>query len=164
MIVPSSRRDRLVKMDDEGGTHALPMIEDWDLFWRMWGPRIKQEEGAQPWIIFLLDAHEKITELNAIIQRIIMGKPNTVGNSVWSEKEWESCEEVAVEAKAWFDRNVPALKDMPEFASFILSAQHANLSILCRLARDVRGMQEQHGISSHIIEKNDLDGSFRVVA
>lgn len=165
MIVPSSRRDRLVQMDDDGGTHALPLIEDWQTWWREWGPRIKTEEGAQPWIIFILDAHEKITELNAITQRIMMGKTDKVGNSVWSAKEWENCETVALEAKGWFDRNVPNLKNVPEFAAFMLSAQHANLCILARLARDLRGMQEQHGVSSHMLERNDdLGGSFRVVA
>ena len=93
-----------------------------------------------------------------------MGKTDKVGNSIWSEKEWLNCETVALEAKAWFNRNVPNLKTVPEFAAFILSAQHANLSILCRLARDLRGMQEEQGVSSHVIERNDGDGSFRVVA
>lgn len=164
MIVPNSRLDRLVKMDDDGGTHALPLIEDWASWWSVWGPRIKVEEGAQPWIIFILDAHEKITELNAITMRIMMGKTDTVGNSVWSEKEWLNCETVALEAKSWFDRNVPNLKNVPDFAAFILTAQHANLAILTRLARDLRGMQEQHGVSSHMIEHNEGDGTFRVTA
>lgn len=164
MIVPNSRRDRLCAMDDEGGTHALPLIEDWQDWWRLWGPRIAKEEGKQGWIIFILDAHEKITELNANVQRIMMGKTDKVGNSVWNAREWENCETIALEAKAWFERNVPNLKDVPEFAQFMLSAQHANLCILSRLSRDLRGMQEEHGIGSHMLERNEGDGSFRVVA
>lgn len=151
-------------MTDEGGTEALPIIEDWDSFWRVWGPRIAKEEGKHGWILFLLDAHEKITELNAVTARIMMGKSNTIGTQVWSAREWENCETVATEAKAWFERNVPRLSDLPEFVQFLLSAQYSNLSILVRLARDLRGMQEQHGVSSHIVERNDADGSFRVVA
>lgn len=164
MIVPDSQRARLLMRKDDGSTAVLPFVEDWDVWWHLWGPRIRKEEGQQPWILFLLDAHEKLTEVNAIMARLMLGKPSQVGISVWSQKEWMNVQETAEEAKAWFERIVPTLDAVPEFAEFLLTAMYANFGIMARLARDLRGLQEEHGIGSYIVEKNEVDGSVRVVA
>lgn len=164
MIVPDSQRARLVARGDDGSTAVLPLVEDWQTWWREWGPRIRAEEGQQGWIIFLLDAHEKLTEVNAIMARIMRGKHNEVGIAVWSEKEWMNVHETAEEAKAWFERHVPTLTGVPEFAQFLLTAQYANLSVLTRLARDLRGLQEEHGIGTMVVERSELDGTLQVTA
>lgn len=62
----------------------------------------------------------------------------------WSEAEWLNCEEQTADALGWYERNAPApLRDAPDWAQFLFSAQHGNLAVLKRLGREQRALQEQ---------------------
>lgn len=143
MIVQNDAdRSRLLEMTDKRGIDSLPVIEDWQAWWQEWGPRIAAEEGRQPWIIFMLDAHEKTLEGLMLLSRLIRNKPkwNTTG---WTQAEWGNVALFGAEARCWFEQNHPRLEDVPEYAQFIISAQYGVFCALERLTREMRAIQDQ---------------------
>jgi hypothetical protein len=156
MIVANrADRRRLLEMKDERGLASLPIVEDWQSWWQEWGPRIVQEEGHQPWIIFLLDANEKLLELLMLTSRLIRNKPEW-NTSRWTEKEWLNVAEQGAEARAWFAANHPNPDDMPEYAQFLLSGQHGLFCSLERVTRELRALQE-HGFGIAVLDRSDVD-------
>jgi hypothetical protein len=131
------------ELRDERGLGSLPVIADWQEWWRYWGPRIADQHGKAGWILFLLAANERIQEVSMLLSRLVRNKPeyDTRG---WSAAEWLNVEEQTAAALAWFEANAPApMRDAPEWAQFLFSAQHGNLAVLKRLGRELRALQEQ---------------------
>lgn len=140
-----------LKFADKAGLSSLAVVDDWQVWWREWGPKIMAQHGRQGWILFMLEANDKVQEVSMVLARIIRNKPkwNSVG---WSQKEWLNCAETAAEAQAWFEKHGESvMRDAPEWAKFILVAQHGNLTVLSRLARELRGIQE-NGHSTVVLE------------
>lgn len=154
IVANSGDRKRLLQMKDERGLESLPIIADWQAWWREWGPKIADEEGRQPWILFMLDAHERQLETMMVVSRLLRNKPewNTVG---WSESEAGNIEEFTEAAYQWFVRNMPNAESVPEYAQFILSAQHGAFATIRRLGRELRHVQEE-GYSTVVLDRNDL--------
>lgn len=132
-----------LELKDERGLGSLPIIADWQEWWKAWGPQIAKEHGKQGWILFLLDAHEKVQEVSMTLSRILRNKPDW-DSTGWSEKEYLNIENQTGEALAWYERNAPSpMRDAPEWAQFLFSAQHGNLAVLARMGREQRALQEQ---------------------
>lgn len=132
----------------------MPIVTDCQEWWKVWGPRIAAEVGYQGWVLFILDVNEKIVEESMLLSRLLRGKPeyDTRG---WTPDEWGNCEEVTMAGLRWFERHAPSvIKDSPEWAQFILSAQYNNLCVLARLGREVRAATEQ-GYTTVVLEKRD---------
>jgi len=154
MIVQNdSDRARLLNGTDQRGEHSLPILRDWQTWWAAWGPQIAANVGKHGWIIFLLDASERMLEMQTTLSRVIRGKPewNTEG---WSEREWGSVADMTAEGLAWFKSNAPRLDDVPEWTAFILSAQLGMFQTLARLGRELRSLQLQ-GYSTVVLETRD---------
>lgn len=128
--------------DDDRGLSSFAIVKDWREWWSLWGPEIQARFGKVGWVLFLLDAHEKLEGLLMNLSRIIREKPDwdTAG---WSEDEWSNPIWVAAKAKAWFQLNCPDMRDVPEFARFMLVGQHGLFGVMERLAREVREIQEE---------------------
>lgn len=78
-----------------------------------------------------------------LLSRLIRNKPEW-SSTGWSQAEWENVEDQTALALAWFEANAPApMKDAPEWAQFLFSAQHGNFAVLKRLGREQRALQEQ---------------------
>lgn len=128
---------------DRRGLSSLAVLDDWRTWWRHWGPTIAAEHGRQGWILFLLDANEKIQEAAMLVSRVLRNKPEW-GTAGWSQAEWLNVEEQTAEAAAWFAREAPGpMRDAPAWAQFLFSAQGGNLAVLKRLGRELRAVQEQ---------------------
>jgi hypothetical protein len=157
MIATDSRRPGLVKFEDNRGNASLPILQDWQEWWKEWGPKIARDVGKQGWVLFILDAQEKLTEVEMLLSRVIRSKPqwDTRG---WSEKEWANPEAQATAALRWFEMHAPAVqKNAPEWAQFILAAQYGAFTVLSRLGREVRGLQE-NGFSTVVLEQSESGG------
>ena len=152
MIVQNQAdRDRLLQAGDTRGEQSLPILRDWLSWWSVWGPRVAAEAGRQPWILFLLDASERIIALQTTLSRLIRSKPewDTRG---WSEDEWSSPENVTARALAWFEQNVP--REVPEFAAFIIAGQRGTFQTLARLGKEIRRLQEA-GYNTVVVQADD---------
>lgn len=109
----------------------------------MWGPKIAAEHGHQGWILFLLDANEKIQEVSMLLARLMRNKPEWESTG-WSAAEWQSVEDQTAAACSWFEANAPApMRDAPEWAQFLFTAQHGNFMVLKRLGREQKALQDQ---------------------
>jgi hypothetical protein len=150
MIASSSTRAALTVRTDKRGLASFPVVADWQLWWKTWGPKIAAQEGRQGWILFLLDANERLMEVSMLISRIIRSKPQWTTEG-WSQDEWSNVQDVAARATAWFEANCPT-KDLPEWAQFIAAAQYGNFRVLERLARELRALQEQ-GYTTVVLEE-----------
>ena len=131
------------ELRDARGLGSLPVIGDWQEWWGVWGPEIAKAHGRQGWILLLLDANEKIQEVEMLLSRVLRNKPeyDTTG---WSQAEWLNVEDQTAEALAWFERNVESpMKDAPEWAHFLFSSFYGSLTVLKRLGRELRAVQEQ---------------------
>ena len=128
---------------DLRGASSLAVISDWQDWWRVWGPKIANEVGKQGWILFLLDANEKIQEVTMLVSRLLRNKPEW-DSARWTQAEWENIEHLTATACAWYEENAPApMRDAPDWAQFLFSAQHGNLCALKRAGRELRAVQEQ---------------------
>lgn len=128
---------------DERGLSSLAVAGDWQEWWQLWGPEIAKQHGRQGWILLLLDANEKLTEVSMLLSRLMRNKPEYDSRG-WSQAEWLNVEDQTAEALAWFERNaVSPMADAPEWAQFLFLAQHGNLAVLKRLGREQRALQEQ---------------------
>lgn len=158
MLASTSTRAAHTAFEDKSGLASLPVIRNWREWWREWGPKIAAQEGKAGWILFLLDANEKLQEVSMLIARIIRSKPkwSTEG---WSEDEWGNVRDVAAKATDWFKANCP-VRDMPEWAQFVAAAQYGNFRVLERLARELRALQEQ-GYSTVVVEER-ADGRMNI--
>lgn len=142
MIVPASRQKRLHTREDNAGLASMPLLSDWQVWWRTWGPRVAEEVGRCGWVLFLLDANEKVTEAQMVIGKMLrLGK-------------WERIEDVTVGGKEWFERNCPRQEDVPEWANFVLTALYGQFCTLERLGREVLGAIES-GVMPIVIERTD---------
>jgi hypothetical protein len=154
VIVEESKLAGLTKMADNRGTASLPILQDWQLWWKEWGPRIQRDVGRQGWVLFVLDANEKLLEMSTLVSRIIRGKPSWDSRG-WTENEYGNVESICMAGLRWFERHAEAVqKDAPEWAKFILAAQYGNFSALARLGRELRGLQEA-GYSTVVLETNE---------
>lgn len=130
-------------LEDRRGLSSLPVAADAATWWREWGPKIVAVHGKQGWILFLLDAQEKLVEVHMLVSRLLRNKPEWDSRG-WSQAEWEDVELQTAAAAAWFAQNAPTpMKDAPEWAQFLFSAQHGNFAVLRRLGRELRAIQEQ---------------------
>lgn len=153
IVANASDRARLLQHDEDvRGLASLPIINDWAAWWRVWGPKLVAAEGRQGWILFLLDAQEKLVEAMVTMSRVIRNKPSWGGG--WSEKEWSNIEETTAGARAWFERNCPDPKTLPEYAQFLVSGQHGLFCVLSRMGRELRALQTQ-GYSTVVLEAGD---------
>lgn len=153
MIVDQSRRAGLTQLADNRGLASLPVLQDMQEWWREWGPRIAKDVGRQGWILFLLDANEKLVETTMLMSRLLRNKPDWDTRG-WSEAEWLRVDDQATAALRWFERHVQTLTDVPEFAQFLLSAQYGNFCALARVGRELRAAQEQ-GYTTVVLEEQD---------
>lgn len=153
MIVERSKLRGLTQLADNRGVASLPILQDMQDWWQVWGPRIAKEEGKQGWILFLLDAHEKIEEVSMLVSRLLRNKPEWDSKG-WSQNEWLPVDEQSTAAVRWFENHLPRLDDVPEFAQFLLSAQYGNLCVLARLGREMRAAQEQ-GYTTVVLEADE---------
>lgn len=152
MIVQNhSDRARLLDGTDNRGQHSLPILRDWQTWWAAWGPEIATSVGKHGWIIFLLDANERMLEMQTTLSRVVRGKPewNTAG---WSEREWGDVSDMTAEGLAWFETNAPRLDDIPEWAAFLVTAQRGLFQTVVRLGRELRTLQEQ-GYTTVVLEE-----------
>ena len=153
MIVERSKLAGLTELADNRGTASLPILQDMQLWWKEWGPRIARDVGYQGWVLFLLDGHEKLIEGATLVSRIIRGKPKWDGQG--SEREWGNVESQTTADLRWFERHVDSVKrDAPEWAQFLLTAQYGAFCTLARLGRELRGVQEA-GYSTVVLEQRD---------
>lgn len=153
MIVEQSRRSGLTQLADNRGTASLPVLQDMQLWWKEWGPRIARDVGRQGWVLFLLDAHEKLIEGSTLVSRIIRNKPKWDGHG--TEREWGNVETQTRADLAWYERHVePVKRDAPEWAQFLITAQYSAFCALARLGRELRGLQEA-GYSTVVLETSD---------
>lgn len=138
---------------DRRGLSSLAVAADWQTWWSTWGPQIAREHGRQGWILFLLDANEKLLEVQMLLSRVIRNKPewDTTG---WSEAEWMNVAEQTAFALAWFEKYAPGpMRDAPEWAQFLFSSQHGNFAVVARAGRELRAIQEQ-GYLVATLERN----------
>lgn len=153
MIVEGSKLRGLTTLADNRGIASLPILQDMDVWWREWGPRIVKDVGKQGWVLFILDANEKIMETSTLLSRVLRNKPewDTRG---WTEKEWSRVDESTTAAVRWFENNMPKPEHVPEWAQFILSAQYANLCVLARLGRETQAAIDQ-GYTTVVLEADE---------
>lgn len=154
MIAGSSQVASVTKTQtgDRGGA-AMPLAAEWREWWREWGPKIAKEVGRQGWVLFILDANEKLLEVQTIMARIIR-KGSEWDSTGFQEDEWLNVADVAGKALGWFEANAPSPRDVPEWARFLLAAQHGNFAVCKRLASELRTLQEQ-GYSVVTLEHKD---------
>lgn len=161
MIVETSKRAELTRLADNRGSASLPVLQDMQVWWKEWGPRIAKDVGRQGWVLFLLDAHEKAVEGGMLVSRIMRGKPKWDSRG-WSENEWGNVAALTTANLRWFENHAPAVqRDAPEWAQFLITAQYNTLSALARLGRELRGMQEA-GYSTVVLEHNEGGGGLTV--
>lgn len=132
-----------VSLEDRRGLSSLDFASDADEWWRAWGPVIASRHGRQGWILFLLDANQKLQETAMLVSRLLRNKPewNTAG---WSQAEWENVEVNTALADSWFREHAAApMKDAPDWAQYLFVAQAGNFAVLKRLGREMRAIQEQ---------------------
>lgn len=142
MIATGSRQTGLHDRQDNAGLASMPLLKDWQDWWRTWGPSIAAAVGRCGWVLFLLDANEKVTEEQMVIGRMLRtGK-------------WERVEDVTIGGKEWFQRNCPRTDDVPDWANFILTALYGQFCTLERLGREVSGAIES-GVMPIVIERTD---------
>lgn len=150
MIAARSKLAGLTMMADNRGTASLPVLQDMQLWWREWGPRIARDVGYQGWVLFLLDAHEKQIEGSMTVSRILRGKLGRV-----SEREWQNVEDLTTSDLRWFERHAPEVqRDAPEWAQFLITAQYGAFCALARLGRELRGVQVA-GYSTVVLEQTE---------
>ncbi len=133
----------MLSLEDRRGLSSLDFAADADEWWKVWGPIIASRHGKQGWILFLLDANQKLQETAMLVSRLLRNKPewNTIG---WSQAEWENVETQTALASAWFNEHVDTpMKDAPDWAQYLFVAQAGNFAVLKRLGREMRAIQEQ---------------------
>lgn len=131
------------ELEDKRGLSSLAVAADWQEWWKHWGPQIAAQHGRAGWVLFLLDANEKIQEASMLLSRVMRNKPEW-DSTGWSEAEWLNVEEQTAEAAGWFKRNAARpMAEAPPWAQFLFSAQYGNLTVLARLGREQRALQEQ---------------------
>lgn len=142
MIVSNTAaRQRLTKRGDTRGLSSLPVALDCKTWWSEYGPKIVAEEGKAGWILFIMDAQERLIEETMLMARSIRNREKRGGEG-WSQKEWLNIQETSLEAYEWYKRHCPAQNSVPEWADFILTAQYSLFSVLARMGRELRGVQE----------------------
>lgn len=65
------------------------------------------------------------------------------GGAGWTQREWLNVQETSTEGLAWYRKHCPAPGSVPEWAEFILTAQEGLYSVLARMGRELRAVQEQ---------------------
>lgn len=133
----------MLPLEDRRGLSSLDYATDADEWWREWGPKIAAQHGKQGWILFLLDASQKLQETWMLISRLLRNKPdwNTAG---WSQAEWLNVEEQTALADAWFREHVDApMKEAPEWAQYLFVANAGHFAVAKRAGREMRAIQEQ---------------------
>ncbi len=129
-------------LTDKRGISSFTMLQDMQTWWQTWGPHIAEREGKKGWILFLLDAIDKAQELQMTMSRLLRNKPqwDTTG---WNQREWCSVLANAEEGAAWFDTNMPSLRDVPEWAQFLLVALSSIFSAQIRVCRELGEVQRK---------------------
>jgi hypothetical protein len=154
VIASESTRGSLTQLADNRGLSSLPVVSDWQDWWRVWGPKILDNVGKVGWVLFVLDANEKILEESMLLSRLIKGKPGHTSKG-WTPDEYGNVETICMQGLRWFETHAPSvIRDAPEWAQFILSAQYGNLCVLARLGREQRSLQET-GYSTVVLEQRD---------
>lgn len=153
MIVERSKIAQLTRLEDNRGSASKPILDDMSDWWRVWGPRIAKDVGKQGWVLFLLDAHEKLVEGANTVSRIVRGKGSWDVRG--SEQDWGNVETLTTGSLRWFEQHAEQVKrDAPDWAQFVIAAQYNGLCALARLGREVRALQEQ-GYSTVVLEESD---------
>ena len=153
MFVERSKMAGLTALADNRGSASLPVLQDMQDWWKAWGPRISRDVGQQGWVLFLLDAHEKLVEGSMLVSRIIRNKPKWDG--LGTESEWGSVEVATTAALHWFENHAPAVqRDAPDWAQFLITAQYGAFCALARLGRELQGLKEA-GYSTMVLETSD---------
>jgi hypothetical protein len=143
VIASKSTIDNLTALGDSRGDASLPVALDWQEWWGHWAPRIASDVGRVGWVLFLMDAVMKLTDLEVMMSRKLRNKAADQLPG-WAEDEWSNVAERAAQAVGWFEEHAPAAKrDAPEWAQFILAGIGGLFAVQARLAREVRAAQEQ---------------------
>jgi hypothetical protein len=146
MIVEQSKRDGLTKLADNRGDSSRAVLQDMEVWWREWGPRIVKDVGRVGWVLFLLDAQEKLLEAQM------------VASAVLRNEGCENIEAVTLKVLRWYENHAEAVKkDAPEWAQFLITAQYNTACVLARLGRELRAKQEQ-GYSTVVLEHTEGGG------
>lgn len=157
MLVPDEHKRReLLSSEDNRGGSSLPVLQDWQEWWQVWGPKLAAEYGKQPWVLFVMDGIEKQVELSMAISRLLRQKPED--SPGWTEKEWLNIAELTMEARCWFEQNQPRYDDLPEVAQFLVRVQHGFFRALERVGREVREIQEE-GHNTITVEADEMSGA-----
>ena len=156
LVTDEDKRRKLLDSGDDRGDASLPVLQDWQEWWQVWGPKLAAEYGKQPWVLFVMDGIEKQTELTMAISRLLRQKPeDSLG---WSEKEWLNIAELTKEARCWFESNQPRYEDLPEAAQFLVRVQQGYFRALERVGREVREIQEE-GHNTITVEADEMTGA-----
>jgi len=147
-------RQFAVGQGDISSPASFPFLVDMQEWWSEWGPKILNEYGKTGWILLILDSYEKLEGLLMTMARLLRKKPewNTDG---WSAQEWENIEDRATEAYAWFCRNIPDQRDIPEFAKFLLVAEDGLFCAFKKMAAEVREIQEEGHLLVNLTKPED---------
>jgi hypothetical protein len=156
LITDEHKRKRLLDDGDTQGGSSLAVLQNWQEWWQVWGPKLAAEYGRQPWVLFVMDGIEKQVKLTMAISRIIRQKPDELGQ--WDQMEWLNISELTSEALVWFETNQPRYDDLPEVAQFLVRVQHGFFRGLKRLGREVREIQE-YGHNTITVETDELTGT-----
>jgi hypothetical protein len=146
VVATESKRAGLTGLEDNRGHSSLAVLQEWQLWWKEWGPRIARDVGYQGWVLFLLDSNEKITEVEMLASEVLRNQG------------CENIEIATLKALRWFENHAESVKkDAPEWAAFLLAAQYGNLCALARLGRELRAKQEQ-GYTTVVLEHTEAGG------
>lgn len=143
----------ILSFADERGSSSFAVVKDMREWWAVYGPQIVNLYGRARWIVFLVHAHDKLEGLGMQLSRVMRNKPSW-DTSGWSEDEWSSTLWAACKAKAWFTNNCPDLRDVPEFAQYILVAQYGMFGLMERLAREVNEIQNEGHLLINMTDRN----------
>lgn len=154
MIATGSRRPGLTKLEDNRGVASFPFAADCQEWWAIWGPRIVKEVGRVGWVLFILDAHEKLVEGHMLISRLLRSKSKWESKG-WTPDEWGNVADITMQSLRWYENHASTIiKQVPEWAAFLIAGQYSNFCLLARLGREMRAAQEQ-GYSTVVLETKD---------
>jgi hypothetical protein len=147
---------------DTRGLSSRTFLQDMQEWWQAWGPRIMQAEGKQGWILLLLDAVERASSMLMTMSRILRKKPEW-DTSGWAEAEWLPIVQTVEEGSAWFEKNAPRLKDVPEWAQFLFLALHGLFRSQCRVAREVQEIQRKSHLLINLTPATEGSGGWQEI-
>lgn len=147
---------------DNRGPASRPLLVDLQEWWQAWGPKIANREGKQGWILLLLDTLERVLKMQMTMSRLLRKKPQW-DSSGWSEDEWRSVKEVAAEGAAWFEKNMPRLEDVPEWAGFLFVAIHSIFAAHKRLAAELEEVLHERHLLVNLTPALERPGEYQEV-